>query len=304
MNYQINFSNYKHNFSLPSLVVEEDFKDINSDYLKIILMIFKNPDKDYSVNLLSNLLNLSESTVNSAIRYWIQKGVLLDGEEKTIPVQVISKPKAPAVPAKPVNDSELKFLLSNMEHFLARPVTSMDVKTITYIYEYYRLPADVILMAIQYCAGKGKNSIKYIESVCIGWYDQGIVNHTLAEEYLKLSNEQKSNENKIKKMFGITGRTLIASEEKFIRTWFLEYRFDLDVIQLAYEKTVQNTGKVAFAYTNKILTNWHEKGFKTLKDILQNESPRSRKKKTSGGGNNSYDLDEYEKQLNKIPTLD
>lgn len=302
MNYKINFANYQSNFSLPRLIVDENLKEIDSDYLKIILMVFKNPDKDYSVNLLSNLLDLPEEKVTNAIRYWISKNVLLSTEDANLSINIISERKAPPQ-SKVVNDSELKFLLNSMETMLGRTVTSTDFKTITYLYEYYRLPADVILMAIQYCAELGKTSLKYIESVCIGWYDKGIVNHTLAEEFLKLSTQKKTNESKIKAMFGLGQRTLIQSEEKFINTWFTEFQYDLDIIQLAFEKTIKNTGKVAFAYTNKILLNWHKKGYRTLKDILEKESGGTGKT-TPGAGNNSYDIDLLDKYWDKVPTLD
>jgi DnaD/phage-associated family protein len=304
MDYQIDFANYKTNFSLPSAIMEGDLKNLNSDYLKVILLIFRNPDKDYSVGLLSNLLALSEQTVKDALSYWKKRGLLLPGNPKEKPVQVISERKQMSVPARPVQDSELQFLLSRMETTLQRPVTSTDVKTITYIYEYYRLPADVILMAVQYAAERGKNGIKYIESVCIGWYDQGITNHSLAEAFLQQAAKRAGNENQVKKLLGISGRKLIASEEKYINTWFNEFQFTLDVIEEAYERTVQNTGKVAFAYMNKILQNWYQKGYRTLSDILKNEPSRKGGGKPSSQTENSYDIDAFEKHLDKIPTLD
>ena len=305
MDYQIDFSKYKTNFSLPSIIMEGDLKNLNSDYLKVILLIFRNPDKDYSVGLLSNLLALSEQTVKDALRYWKKRGLLLPGDPKEKPVQVISDKKPVSAPVKPVQDSELQFLLSRMETTLQRPVTSTDVMTITYIYEYYRLPADVILMAVQYAAERGKNGIKYIESVCIGWYDQGITNHSLAEAFLQQAAKRSQNENQVKKLLGISGRKLIPSEEKYIDTWFSEYHFSLDVIGEAYERTVQNTGKVAFAYMNKILQNWYQKGYRTLEEILSQEPARKGGKAASGQkAENSYDIDAFEKHLDKIPTLD
>ncbi len=301
MNYKINFNNYKNNFSLPALIVEDDLKNINSDYLKVILMIFKNPDKSYSINLLSNLLNLSEAMIKSALHYWIDKGVLLSDVKKERQIHVISKTHA--IPAKQTNDSELKYLLLSMETVLKRTVTSTDIKTITYIYEYYRLPADVILMAIQYAVEKGKNSMKYIERLCVAWYDKGITNHTLAEEYLKLCSLHQNQTNQIKRIFGISGRALTSTEKASIKTWLLEYQFPMEMIQLAYEKTVQNTGKLAFAYINKILLNWNEKGYKTLEDV-QNGEQNYKKTISNPSIENSYDIDEFEKHLNKIPTLD
>lgn len=39
------------------------------------------------------------------------------------------------------------------------------------------------------------------------------------------------------------------------------------MIKLAFEITVNRTGKAAFNYMNKILQNWHENGVKTPDDV-------------------------------------
>lgn len=302
MDYQINFENFRTNFSLPAAIAE-DLANVRSDYLKIILLIFRNPDKDYSVNLLTNLLNLPEQTVRDGLYYWISRGVLtsktVKAKENTVQPTVIATKEIKA----PVhqNDRELKFLLDSLESVLKRPVTSSDLKTISYIYDYYRLPADVILMAVQYSVDQGKNSIKYIESVCIHWYQEGITTYTAVEEYLLQAKNRRDHENQVKQIFGIAGRKLIASEEKFIRTWFEDYHFDASVIQLAFERTIKNTGKIAFAYTNRILQNWFEKGLHTV-DQIQAKEP-SALRKPSANLESSYDLQVLDSYLDRKPTL-
>lgn len=38
------------------------------------------------------------------------------------------------------------------------------------------------------------------------------------------------------------------------------------MIRLAYERAVENTGKLSFAYINKVLQNWHREGVRTAAD--------------------------------------
>ena len=64
----------------------------------------------------------------------------------------------------------------------------------------------------------------------------------------------------------IRGRSLTAAEERFATSW-LEMGFPNDVISMAYERTCLNTGGLNWNYMNKILTRWHEAGFKTAEDI-------------------------------------
>ena len=77
--------------------------------------------------------------------------------------------------------------------------------------------------------------------------------------------------------------------------------FSDDMIRLAYEKTVMNTGKVAFNYMNSILKDWAEKGIKTPADTEKEAKPQkeinSHMPKTrfsSYSQNGSYTEDELE----------
>ncbi len=301
MDYSINFNTYKNNFCLPELIIDDDFKDMDSDFLKVILLIFKNPDKSYSVSLISSLLSMDDKKVEKALLYWIDKGVLLTSDKpKKAEVTVVSE-SVSTTGVNKTNDAELKFLIDNMENLLCRGLTSTDIKTITYIYEYYRMPVDVILMAIQYSVSKGKKDIRYIEKVCVNWVDNDINTHTKAEQHLNMLKRQKDNENKIIKLFGIKDRNLIPSEKKFIDEWFNTLNYDVDIIKIAFERTVEHTGKVAFAYINKILVSWHSNGYKTVADIDKYDGKKQKKKSSQ---NTSYDIDELDEFWNRIPSLD
>ena len=56
------------------------------------------------------------------------------------------------------------------------------------------------------------------------------------------------------------------AERKYIRSW-LEMGFDPSAVHLAYEKTLMATGKLTWAYLNRILLSWHEKGLHTPAEV-------------------------------------
>ncbi|MGN1318232.1 MAG: DnaD domain-containing protein, partial [Lachnospirales bacterium] len=67
---------------------------------------------------------------------------------------------------------------------------------------------------------------------------------------------------------------------KYMEVWINTYKFSLDVIKAACEKTVQNTGKVSLSYAEKILASWHSKGVKTVDDISKlDEKPENKQPK-------------------------
>lgn len=301
MPYKINFEAYSNNFAIPQEIIDENFESLDPTFLKVILLIYKNADKNYSVNLLSNLLNVSEEKVDSAINYWISKNFLIQLDKKKIKPEAIVLSKISQT-VTPINSKslsqELSYLLECMESILSRPITSVEHKTVVHILEFLKLPADVVLMAIEYCVSIDKISARYIEKVCTSWADNGIRTHELAEQYLNLLKQSRLNEMKVQKIFGIESRNLIDSERNFINRWLNEFKFDVDVIKLAYEKTINAIGKLAFPYINKILLSWFEKGYKTLDDVQVNESPKKVEKKST-----SYDIEELDRFWDNVPKL-
>lgn len=300
MAYKINFETYSSHFVVPQRLIEDDFAQMDGTYLKVILLIFQNADKNYSANLISNLLGISEAKVREAIRYFVKKGLLLDQKQEKIEPDVIVFPKknTPVPEGKGINKSELSFLLECMENLLKRPVTSVEYKSVIHILEFIKLPADVVLMAIEYCISIDKMNARYMEKVCATWSDSGITTHELAEQYLNLLKQSKQNEAQIKKLFGIQNRNLIDSERDYINRWFHVYHFDLEVIKMAYERTITAISKLSFPYLNKILASWSEKGYTNAEDIALNEG-LSRKSSTA-----SYDIDELDRYWDNVPKLE
>ena len=49
------------------------------------------------------------------------------------------------------------------------------------LFDDYGLPADVILMLLQYAKSRGRDNTSYIESVGKSWADRGINSHERAQ---------------------------------------------------------------------------------------------------------------------------
>lgn len=294
MGYKINFEEFKSAFSLPQAVIDEDISKVDGDCLKVVLFIFKNSERDYSVNLLSNLLNIPESKVEEAIEYWISKGILKSDNQtaKLPPVIISSKTAQPKIK---VSNSELTYMLECAENCLKRPISSVEYKTIVHIWEYLKLPADVIIMAIEYCVSIDKANVRYIERVCTTWADNSITTHELAEQYLSTLKKAGEYEGKIKKLLSID-RALIESERECIYKWASEYKFSLEMVKLAYEKTITAINKLSFPYMNKILISWREKGYKTVDEVKSG-------KLSKASANPSYDIEEIDKYWDEVPKL-
>lgn len=297
MPYRINFEQYANNFALPREIVNDELVKLDAVYLKTILLIFSNSDKHYSVNLLSSLLNEPQSKIEEAVAYWIKRGVLREEKSAAVkPVTVLSGKSAAAVSVRKEAPAEMRYLLECMEALLGRTISPAEYKTVQDILEYLKLPADVVLMAVDHCNQSGKMNARSLEKTCAIWSDRGIITHELAEQYLTYVKQQRSNETAVKRLLGIEMRALTEKEQNLLRPWFEEYQFSFDMIKLAYERTIQYTNKPSIPYMNRILTSWHEKGYRTV------EEAESEKKVSAEDTNGAtYDINEIERFWDQFP---
>ena len=195
-------------------------------------------------------------------------------------------------------------MLHETEAILGKTLTSTDISTIISLYDWAGIPANVILMAAAYCASIDKRNLRYIEKTALSWQEMGLDNDEAIEKYLDSQTIRRKREQEVQNAFGIHDRRLTAKEQKWIEQWYCEFHFSIDMLRLAYEKTVDNTGKVSFPYIHKILSTWHEKGFQKPEEALSESAPPEKQKKEEKK-EYSFDLEEFE-QLHRwhVPKMD
>ena len=80
----------------------------------------------------------------------------------------------------------------------------------------------------------------------------------------------------------------------------------IELIELAYERTVQATGKAAFPYMKKIIENWLANNIRPPADAEKYEQSRSAPQQAAvaASDNHSYDLNKLlQHTKNNIPNL-
>jgi DnaD/phage-associated family protein len=308
-------------FKVPSSVTEF-LADADAVSLRVLLFFLCRQTLDGA----GDTLRLSDKQINAAVAFWLEKGVLTlssgrlspavesagESAVKTVESSVKnventpSKPPRTSLPKYSGADMEsilkengqLSYLLATVEKRLGRMLTTAGASTLFALYDHLGLPADVILMLVEYCISTGRRSMREIEKEGLYWADSGIVTHELAERHIAACERKNSALNRIKRLFGIDGRALSKSEREYILRWVEEYRFSDEVISEAYERTVKKTGKLSFAYINSILRSWYEKGYRTLEQACS-----ERKRATPQPSPSGFDYDEYlricEERLNR-----
>ena len=194
-------------------------------------------------------------------------------------------------------DPQIAFLLAEAPHLLGKPLSPTDCSILVSLYSWAGISADVLLMIVGYCCSIGKKNMRYIEKTATGWADDGIDTHEKAEQRIQSLTEIHSREGQVKTAFGIHDRQLVPKEKAYIQSWFGDLGYQLPMIRLAYERTIENTGKLSFQYVNSILNSWHSKGFRTPEDAAQEQSPKRQESRNAPARPPAYDLEELERKI-------
>lgn len=242
-----------------------------------LVYLYMKATGDYTLRHAGEQLHLPMQTLGWAESLIKQLG-LLDIRQKP---QKFEKDNAPtytaeAVAAFAARDSGFTLLQGEVSRRLGRVLTSEELKTLLAIRDYLKMPPEVVSMALTYCLQKteyynqthGTNrtvTIRALEKECYRWANQGILTLERASDYISRNLQLQTPESQVKKQLQID-RPLVEGERKYIRSW-LEMGFDPAVIRLAYEKTLMATGKLTWAYLNRILLSWHEKGLHTPGEV-------------------------------------
>lgn len=293
---------------LPAEVVDRHLAAVSGVYVKVLLAVLRRQSADPAP--IAGWLNLPESDVREAIGYWVNCGVLPGATtqtEKAVSAPAAAKPadKKPRLTAKEVTEhvaknDQLRFILQTSEGIYGRPLTDTERRGLVYFYEELALPADVIVMAVDFCISNGKKQFNYLQKLCQGWAQDEINTHALAEEYIRRQSQRWGNEKLVMEAFGIQNRGLTADERRFISQWFQNLGYNIEMIRMAYERSVDKIGRLSFPYINKILQNWHEKGITSPDDVQTMDLPVRQPARTQQK-NTSYDGDKFDSMGLELP---
>lgn len=268
--------------AVPYDLIDNHLNNTNGTFLKVYLYAMRHEGEEISDESIADALGILESDVLKAWRYWEKLGVVslenggVDFDPKATELPKKQEEKKSTGKKKYTeqemvqameNNEQLKFLYSFAQQKLGNIIPPADVNILFSLYDWLKLPVEVIVMLFEYCTDKGKLNMRYIESTALRWVEQGIRTTEQVDEYCHREEEQKKNYSEFQRIAGISGRTLSQTEKKYLDGWTTEFRFSMEMIQLAYEQTVMNTGQISMPYMNKILTSWHQEKITTPQGV-------------------------------------
>lgn len=159
-------------------------------------------------------------------------------------------------------------LLFIAEQYLKKTLSANDIRSVLFLTDTLHFSNDLIDYLLQYCVQRGKKDFRYIEKVAISWAEANITTPKEASEYAARYDRN------IYTIMNALGKssTPTSAEVDFMKRWYLEWGFSLDVILEACGRTVLATDKHRFEYADKILSSWKKNGVHHKADIEKIDS--------------------------------
>ncbi len=165
-------------------------------------------------------------------------------------------------------------LIKEVQRRLGRVLSPSDLTTLFGIYDYLKLPPEVVLTLVTYCMeqcrrkyGPGRlPTMRNIEKTAYSWSRQGISTLEQAEEHIKKLDARQSQYGEMKKVLNIRDRDLTATETRYVDSW-CDMGYSPEAVSIAYDKTVFRTGKLNWKYMDSIIKSWYGKNLLTPAEI-------------------------------------
>lgn len=291
-------------------------KDATKLQLEILLFAASDTALLSDTDALAKSTGASVDEAREAILYWEKAGVLESvgaetkaeaesetGKEKQIRTEQADKPARVKIPdALPAYTSEelgnilerreeYKQLVDDCQKAFGKIFNPAEVNIVIGLADYLSLPTDYIHLLFAHCGSREHKSVRSAEKLALKLFDEGITDTEVLAEYLKKAEEVRKIESGIRRIFGLGARTLTGKEKTIIAKWVSDYGYGADIIERAYDVTINSTSKPSIPYAGAVIDRWHADGIKTVDDIEKDAEAHKKKKKEENQG--SFDTDDF-----------
>ena len=300
--------------SLPDVFITEYLSEAPGDYIKVYLYILflSKYGKDIKLNDLSKKSALPLITIQAALKHWEKAGVItkkgtgyIVNNIQEIELNKLYSPKLTVSKETIQNMEKDKSRASAIEAinsmFFQGIMSPSWYSDIDLWFKKYEFDEEVMIALFQYCFDKSALHKNYVKAVADAWHTNKIKTFSELEEYDENNQKVKKVKKNICKKLGLT-RNLTQYEEAYIEKWLQEYKYDLEIIELALKKTTSKSNP-NFDYIDKIISDWYERKLLNSEDVknylleFKNKSKQIKEleKKTGYQNYDQRNIDNFDK---------
>ncbi len=310
-------------FVVPQDKVCRRLSTATREELAVLLSVLADPV--FTPSDRASALNLTEKTFLDALAGWQRCGVLTIAEVGDVPIPAEPEKKqeepvreAAVTDKRPVKKSvharrelphyatadaadylerheEMRSLVDCCQNISGDMFSTAETEILIGLHDYLALSPEYIMLLFAHAKKLGKKSVRYVETLAIRFFDEGVTGYKELEERLQSIEKVDTVEHYIRQLFGLNSRALIAKEKAMVEKWVLTMHYDRPILEKAYEVTINNTGKPSISYANAVLENWYKAGLGTLEEIEASiaEYQKAHEKSETKPEGTSFDTDDF-----------
>lgn len=265
---------------IPDIFFSEYLGNMPGDYLKIYLYLsfLSKYSKEVKVNDLSKNLALPVNIISEGMKYLEENKLILRKPQGFIILDLqenmlneLYKPNIKTSPEKIAENAENKEKIKLIEYLnnkyfqgVMGPTWYNDIDT---WFEKYGFDKQVMIALFDYCFKKSALHRNYIQTVAEAWGLNKIKNLNDLENYYmeqeRIMKIKKSIAKKLGKYGGLT-----QYEEAYIEKWVNDFKYDMNIIEIALKRTTLRNN-VSFEYLNNIITDWNDRNLRTPEQVTE-----------------------------------
>ncbi len=264
---------------IPCEPVMNNLLEADAVQMKVLICIMDNPE--ITSEELCEKLDITKKRLNMALAFWEKAGALeksgsksgkskaagTEPEGKVVRAAELPKYTSEEIAAYIEGHAGVRQLLLDCQQLIGKMFNLAETEILIGLLDYLKLDEAYISLLFAHCARNGKKSLRYIEKLAIGLFDKGIMSYEELDAHLCMIEAAQAYDKPLRKLFGIGRRALTKKEQDAFDNWCGKMEFPFEVIEKAFETTVNNTGKASISYCNAILCRWYDDGYKTLEDV-------------------------------------
>ena len=285
---------------LPDIFFAEYLPELSGDCLKLYLyMSFLSKfNKSIKVNDLSKKLSLPLKTINDCIDVLEKKELILKKTTgyivmnlQEITLNRLYSPNLTASEDKVKSVAQNKSRAKAIEHinnmYFQGVMSPSWYNDIDNWFQRFNFDEQVMIALFEYCFSRSKLGKNYVQKVAESWGNNNVHSWTDLETYFQTQDRFNKIKNTIAKKLG-RYNGLTEFEAGYIYNWVFVYGYDMDIIEIALKRTTFKQSP-SFEYINKLISDWHDRGFKKPEEVLvfieqrkkQDKAAKDLKKKVS-----------------------
>jgi len=231
-------------------------------------------------------LGRTEAQILAAVEALDRAGLLTAVGGALPPAEELPEYSAEDILRRSRADAAFQALVAEAQRVLGHALSGADLKTLFGIYDRLGMPGDVVMLLINHCAdalrrryGEGRlPTMRTVEKEAFRWANREIFTLEQAEAFIAEAERREAEGEKVRRALQISDRAPTPTERKYLDSW-LSMGYGSEALALAYDRTVVGTGRLAWAYMDKIVRSWYEKGLFTVEEIEKGDGrPQGRRR--------------------------